>query len=75
MTRTEIKKVRSSITKQREIEDLKNIPTKLIVKDDKPRDRRKTKKKTDYTFPKTGVMYVDDESSSEGSSTSDNYSG
>lgn len=73
MSRSQMSKVRSLLEKQREIDELKNIPKKLIVKEGSTRDRRKTKKKINYAyeFPKTGTdLDEEDESESESSSTS-----
>jgi len=47
MSRKQMIKVRNLIGKQREIEELKNIPKKLIVQAGSARDRRKTKKKSE----------------------------
>jgi len=73
MTRSQMSKVRSLLEKQREIDELKNIPKKLIVQEGSTRDRRKTKKKINYAyeFPKLGANDDASETSeSESSSTS-----
>jgi len=72
MNRKQMTKVRNLLEKQREIEELKNIPKKLIIQEGSTRDRRKTKKKVNYAyeFPKTGVNDVDESSESDSSSSS-----
>jgi len=71
MSKSEMKKVRTAIEHQKEVDELKNIPKKLQVID--TRIPRKAKKRVSYlyAFPKTGVSYVDQESTSSEYSSDD----
>jgi hypothetical protein len=74
MDRSEIRRVRASISGKREIEELKQIPKNLQITEPKKggRELRKVVKKRQsndltytYQFPKTGDPYIDRESDSD----------
>jgi hypothetical protein len=73
MNRSEMLKVRSAIEAQREVDELKRIPKKLQISGRHPRKVHRNKISYDTDLPKTGLYFLDKDSSSsesESSSTS-----
>jgi hypothetical protein len=76
MSRSEMLRVRSSIEAQREVDELKRIPRKLQLSGKYPRKVTRKKPKYDLVLPKTGLDFLDKETSSasETPSEASNYS-
>jgi len=73
MSKSEMLKVRSAIEAQKEVDDLKRIPKKLQISGRHPRKVHRHKVSYDTDLPKTGLYFLDKDSSSsesESSSTS-----
>jgi len=73
MSKSEMIKVRLAIEAQKEVDDLKRIPKKLQISGRHPRKVHRNKVSYDTDLPKTGLYFLDKDSSSsesESSSTS-----
>jgi len=70
MRRSEMIKVRSAIEAQREVDELKRIPKKLQISGRHPRKVHRNKISYDTDLPKTGLYFLDKDSSSSESESS-----
>jgi len=77
MTKSEMMKVKSAIEANREVEELKRIPKKLQISGKHPRKVTRKKVTYDTDLPKTGLDFLDKDSSvsdSDSHESTSNYS-